>query len=98
MMSEKIREYYRNTKLAKHLVERKLELFAQHEDVMKEFEYWLETRQYKLDGVVIEGYSAKTLAEGSVFLDGEAAFVYLIELCENPEKALRQIANGFKMK
>lgn len=46
----------------------------------------------------MEGYSAKTLAQVSVFLDGEAAFVYLIELRENPEKALRQIVNGFKMK
>lgn len=47
---------------------------------------------------MVEGYSAKNLAQVSVFLDGEAAFVYLIELRENPEKALRQIANGFKMK
>ena len=55
----------------------------------------------KTDGAMVEGYSAKTLAQVSVFLDGEAAFVYLIELRENPEnpeKALRQIANGFKMK
>lgn len=97
-MSEKIREYYRNTKLDKHLVERKLERFAKHNDIIQEFEYWLDTRQYKSDGVVVEGYSAKSLSQVSVFLDGEASFVYLIELRENPEKALRQIANGFKMK
>ena len=98
MMSEKIREYYRNTKLDKHLVERKIERFTQHKDIMQEFEYWIDTKQYKSDGIVVEGYSAKSLAQISVFLDGEAAFVYLIELRENPEKALREIANGFKMK
>lgn len=97
-MSELIKEYYSKTKLDKRLVDRKLELFAKHIDIMQEFEYWLKTRQYNPNGVVIEGYSAKDLAQKSVFLDGEAAFVFLIELRENPKKALKQITNGFKMK
>lgn len=97
-MSDKIKEYYSKTKLDKRLVDRKLELFEKHNDIMQEFEYWLETRQYKANGVLVEGYSAKDLAQTSIFLDGEAAFVFLIELRENPEKALKQIAKGFKMK
>lgn len=47
---------------------------------------------------LLDGIIPKDLAQKSVFLDGEAAFVFLIELRENPEKALKQIANGFKMK
>lgn len=97
-MSERIKEYYSKTKLDKCLVDRKMELFAKHNDIMQEFEYWLETRQYKPNGVFVEGYSAKDLAQTSIFLDGEAAFVFLIELRENPEKALKQITSGFKMK
>lgn len=97
-MSQSIKEYYSKTKLDKRLVDRKLELFEKHLDIMLEFEYWLETRQYKSNGVLVEGYSAKDLAQTSIFLDGEAAFVFLIELRENPKKALKQIANGFKMK
>lgn len=54
--------------------------------------------QYKPNGVLVESYSAKDLAQTSIFLDGEAAFVFLIELRENPEKALKQIAKRFKMK
>lgn len=61
---------------------------------MQEFEYWLDPRQYKFDGVVVEGYSARTLAQVSVFLDGEAAFVYLIELRENPEKSIKANCKG----
>ena len=97
-MSQSINEYYSKTKLDKRLVDRKLELFEKHLDIMFEFEYWLDTRQYKPNGVLVEGYSAKDLAQTSIFLDGEAAFAFLIELRENPEKALKQIAKGFKMK
>ena len=75
-----------------------MELFAKHKDIKQEFESWLETRRYKSNGVFVEGYSAKELAQISIFLDGEAAFVFLIELRENPDKAIKQIAKGFKMK
>ena len=97
-MSQSIKEYYSKTKLDKRLVDKKLELLEKHKDIMLEFEYWLETRQYKPNGVLVEGYSAKDLSQISIFLDGEAAFVFLIELRENPERALNQIAKGFKMK
>ena len=97
-MSEIIKEYYNKTQLDSRLVGRKLELFEKYSDIKQEFEYWLETGQYKSNGVVVEGYSAEALAKISVFLDGEGAFMLLIELRENTKKALKQIANGFKMK
>lgn len=45
-----------------------------------------------------EGYTAKKLAGMSKYLNGEGAFMMLIELRENPEKALAQIQDGFKLK
>lgn len=60
---------------------------------------WITEKQYKEKNcVVVEGYSAKRLSELSKFLDGEGAFMFLIELRENPKNALEKIANGFKMK
>ena len=47
---------------------------------------------------IIEEYYAKKLSEMSKYLDGEGAFMLLIELRENPQNALEKIKNGFKMK
>ena len=53
----------------------------------------------KTEGAVtVEGYTAKRLAEESQYLNGEGAFMMLIELRENPKKALEQIAKGLKRK
>ena len=46
----------------------------------------------------MEGYTAKKLSELSEYLDGDGAFVLLIELRENPDKARKRITNGFKYK
>ena len=46
----------------------------------------------------MEGYTAKKLSELSEYLNGDGAFVLLIELRENPEKAHRRIMQGFKRK
>jgi len=47
---------------------------------------------------VVDGYSAQKLAELSRFLDGEGAFMMLIELRENPEKAIKKISEGITLK
>lgn len=52
---------------------------------------------YEFDASV-EGYTAEKLASMSPYLDGEGAFMLLIELKENPDKAKKRIAEGFKMK
>ena len=55
--------------------------------------------RYKAVGAVeIEGYTAEKLAEMSKYLNGDGAFMMLIELRENPKKAHERIAEGFKMK
>ena len=50
------------------------------------------------DGCIVEGYSASQLAAITEYLDGESAFLLLIELRENPQKAKKRISDGFKRK
>ena len=48
--------------------------------------------------VIINGYTAEKLSQLSPYLVGEASFLVLIELRENPKKATSKIAKGFKVK
>lgn len=48
--------------------------------------------------VSVEGYIEKIIAEESKYLDGDGAFMMLIELRENPKKTLAMIGKGFKRK
>lgn len=93
-----IEEYYAQAKLIPYLLQQKLEKLYRNKDICDEFEYWIENKKYKADGLTINGYSAEKLANTSRFLDGEGSFMLLIELRENPEKALKQIQQGFKLK
>lgn len=93
-----VKEYYSQVKAIPFLIQQKIEKLQRNEDICDEFEYWIVNKEYKIDGLVINGYSAEALAKMSGFLDGEGAFMLLIELRENPEKALRQIQQGFKLK
>ena len=75
-----------------------MDKLQRNSDICDEFEYWILNKEYKQNGVVVNGYSAQKLAELSRFLDGEGAFMLLIELRENPEKAMTKIQEGFKLK
>lgn len=98
-MSEIIKKYYEDHKIPSILLKQKLSRFAQNEDIAAEFEHWIENNVYKTEGAInVEGYTAKSLAEESQYLNGEGAFMMLIELRENPKKALSQISKGFKRK
>jgi hypothetical protein len=98
-MSKIIETFYKNNNIPSFLLTQKLEKFERNEDIALEFEYWIEHKTYKKDNcVVIEGYSALKLAELSPLLDGEGAFMLLIDLRENPQKAIRTIEKGFKIK
>lgn len=99
MMSKIIEEYYKSANLILPLIKQKMEKLERNTDILKEFEYWVENKSYKDQGaIVVNGYTAKQIADLSKFLDGEGAFMLLIELRENPKKALMRIAEGFKMK
>jgi hypothetical protein len=96
-MSDVLKRYYEKSTAIPHLVRDKLERFQNHPDICEEFENWIETKQYKdTDGVVVEGYTAKQIAEISAYAGEEFAFLTLIELRENPGKAKRRINAGFK--
>lgn len=98
-MSKIIEEYYAKAKVMPLLLKSKMAKLSKHPDIAAELEYWITEKQYKEGNcVVVEGYSAKKLSELSVYLDGEGAFMLLIELRENPKNALDKISEGFKVK
>jgi len=97
-MSRIIENYYRQTNIMPFLLKQKMTKLSKNEDILKEFEYWIEHKTYLPNGICIEGYTAKALAALSEYIDGEAAFMILIELREAPDRALRTIKSGFKMK
>lgn len=97
-MSKLIEEYYAQANVIPFILNQKMVKLQRHQDISQEFEYWIEHQSYREDGLVIHGYSAKKLAALSEFLDGEGAFMLLIELRETPDKAKNRISQGFSMK
>lgn len=98
-MSKVIEEYYRKTRLPEPLIRKKLEALERNQDIAAEFEAWLVSKVFKETGCVeVAGHSAKSIAEMSRYVNGEGAFMLLIELREQPEKALKRITDGFRMK
>lgn len=97
-MSEIIENYYRKTKLEDFQIKSKLDMLDRHSDIKSELEYWLLNKAYKQDGIVVEDFSAENLAAKSKYLNGEGAFMMLIQLREKPDVAKKLIASGFKMK
>lgn len=98
-MSEIIKEYYSKADIMPLLLKIKLSKFEKHPDIANEFEYWIKNNSYMPESSIsINGYTAEKLASLSKYLDGEGAFMMLIELRENPTKAMTKIENGFKIK
>ena len=96
-MNSIIRDYYENVGVKPFLIDEKMDKLKKYSDIEAEFEYWIQNKQYKND-VSVEGYTASDIANMSHYLNGEGAFMLLIELRENPEKAKQKIRNGFKIK
>ena len=96
-MSKIIEEYYAKADVMPLFLKMKLAKLNKHPDIAGEFEHWISKQRYKIGGIKVNGYSAKDLANLSPFLDGEGAFMLLIELRETPEKAMKKIKNGFKL-
>lgn len=96
-MNKIIEQYYKDAHVMPLLLKKKMAALEKHSDIAGEFEYWIVNKQY-YEGVCVEGYTAKAIAELSPFMDGEGAFMLLIELSENPDRAKRRIASGFKLK
>lgn len=98
-MSDIIKVFYEKTPIMPTLIQQKLDRFNANPDIKEEFEYWISEKKYKEAGAVnLQGYTAKKLAEMSPYMQGEGAFMVLIELRENPERAIKRIQGGFKKK
>lgn len=98
-MNNIIKEYYEKAHTMPFLIEQKMMRFANHPDIRDEFEYWILKKKYKtIEAVDVLGYTAKKLSEISPYLNGEGAFILLMELRDNPDKAKKRIAHGFKKK
>jgi len=98
-MSSIIEEYYAQAKVMPIIMKQKLSKLQQHTDISLEFEYWIKNGIYRIaDCVSVNGYTAQKLSVLSEFVDGEAAFMLLIELRENPERAKRRVSEGFRLK
>lgn len=96
-MSKVIEQYYKGAHIMPFLLKKKMAAFERHPDIASEFEFWIINKQY-CNGVTVEGYTAKSIAELSPCMDGEGTFMLLIELRENLNKAKQRIADGFKLK
>ena len=73
-MSKIIENYYKQANVMPLLLKQKMSKLQRNEDIMSEFEYWIEHKQYIQNGVSIKGYTARSLAELSVYTDGEGRF------------------------
>lgn len=94
-----IRSYYEKTGIPTIMINKKLASFEKNPDIAKEFEHWLQTKEYTIENcVTVENYTAEKISSLSEFMDGEGAFVLLIQLRENPQKALKRIKDGFVMR
>ena len=98
-MNTIIRDFYIQHNIPDFLLEQKLVIFERNQDIASEFEYWIQNKAFKSeDAIEFEGYTAKKLAETYKYLNGDGAFVMLVELKERPESALAQLSEGFKVK
>lgn len=99
-MSEIIKKYYESAGVPSMLLKVKMQKLEKHPDIVKEFERWISTGEYQKapNCITVEGYTAEDISKLSKFVDGEGAFMLLLELRENPVKAKRRITEGFTMK
>lgn len=98
-MLSKIESYYKHAGVASFLLKGKLQRLSSHPDILAEFAEWIDTQAYREENcVVVEGYTAKSIAAMSKYMDGEGAFMLLIELREAPQRAHRRIKSGFVKK
>ncbi|MCK9479926.1 MAG: hypothetical protein M0R40_10595 [Firmicutes bacterium] len=97
---EKIKNYLITVRKQKPEVVTKLtEKLQNHTDIRNELEKWIQTQAYTQDNpLVIEGYTAETIAKLAPFMDGVGVYNFMVTLRERPDNAKRIIAEGFPRK
>jgi hypothetical protein len=72
---------------------------SKHEDIRKEFEFWIKNKTYNADNpLVVGGYTAQDIYNLAPFMDGPGVFTFMVTLREDPGKAKEYIEGGFKRK
>ena len=95
MLSSVVKEYYEKAGIMPALLNSKIGKLERHPDVLAEFVEWIKTGCYKeTDCVEVDGYTAKRISAVSAFLDGEGAFMMLVDLREKPALAKKKLANA----
>ena len=95
-MSNVIETFYKDNNIPEFLLKQKMAKFENNPDVAGEFEYWIKNKKYKQqETIVVEGYTAEKISQLSEYIDGEGAFMLLIELRTliEQKKELRKDSN-----
>ena len=71
---------------------------CKYEDIMLEFLEWVNTNSFSALGLIIEGYSAKKIAELAPFMNGVGVYNFMVLLRDNPQLAHETISAGFPRK
>lgn len=98
-MNEVIKDYYLQNGFPVKLLESKVRKLEEHKDILREFEMWVQNKEYcDANPVSVEGYTAKDLSQTYPMLNGDGAFMMLIALRENPQSAVKMLKDGMKIK
>lgn len=98
-MEEKVREYL----IGKQGVSEKTAQFLyqkihKYPDIYEEFLWWLDTGNYKPEGICVEGYTAEKIFEIAPQMNGMGVFNVLVGLRDETERTLQAIEKGFPRK
>lgn len=77
---------------------RNLAKLSKYDDIKLEFENWIDTQEYPVVGIEIEGYNAIKISELAPFMNGVGVYNFLVTLRDNPIVAKQTIADGFPRK
>lgn len=71
---------------------------SKYDDIKSEFETWIDTQEYPIYGIEIEGYNAAKINDLASFMNGVGVYNFLVTLRDNPALAKQTIADGFPRK
>lgn len=96
---EQIRAYLETEGLSEGAIRRRMAEFERQADIAAEFIEWIEggASEY-IEGIAVEGYTAKQIKELAPFMNGIGVYNFLITLRENPEIAKKYIVEGFPIR
>lgn len=93
---EQIRIYLETEGLSESAIQRRMAEFERQADIAAEFVKWIESgADGYIEGITVEGYSAKQIKELAPFMNGIGVYNFLITLRESPEIAKKYIVEGF---